>query len=284
MLNPLRSLEKKHVASVLETLTTSEFLLEQFFPKKTKALPEQALLDVFTDGTSPLKLKYRAACSLIDKESIRFVPLLLEFVNEMVDTDLDIKENSGTGEGITEFQYLLGRLKTPEAYEGTKKFLHRLLTADLKHKDIFIDGTIISLTNISHILNRKDAIPLVKLAMFHRLLTADLKHKDIFIDGTIISLTNISHILNRKDAIPLVKLAMFHFVPPINEGLISVAENFWAMNEPSLLKHILMQHVTSEMPDVEQICLEFLEDFDPGFTKEWQAQKENTNTQNEESE
>ncbi len=241
MLNPLRSLEKKHVASVLETLTTSEFLLEQFFPKKTKALPEQALLDVFTDGTSSLKLKYRAACSLIDKESIRFVPLLLEFVNEMVDTDLDIKENSGTGEGITEFQYLLGRLKTAEAYEGTKKFLHRLLTADLKHKDIFIDGT-------------------------------------------IISLTNISHILNRKDAIPLVKLAMFHFVPPINEGLISVAENFWAMNEPSLLKHILMQHVTSEMPDVEQICLEFLEDFDPGFTKEWQAQKENTNTQNEESE
>ena len=241
MLNPLRSLEKEYVAFVLETLTTSEFVLEQIFPKKTIALPEQALLDVFTDGTSPMKLKYRAACSLINKESTRFVPLLLEFVNEMVDADLDIKENSGTGEGITEFQYLLGRLKTPETYEGTKKFLHRLLTEDLKHKDIFIDGT-------------------------------------------IISLTSISHVLNRRDAIPIVKLAMFHFVPPINEGLISVAENFGAMKEPSLLKHILVQHVTSEMPDVEEVCLELLEDFDPEFVKEWQAQKENTNIQTEASE
>ena len=241
MLNPLRSLEKEYVALVLETLTTSEFFLEQFFPKKIKALPEQALLDVFTDRTNPMKLKYRAACSLIDRGSTRFVPLLLEFVNEMVDADLDIKENSGTGEGITEFQYLLGRLKTSEAYEGTKKFLHRLLTEDLKHKDIFIDGAIIALTNIS------------------------LR-------------------LNRRDAIPLVKLAMFDFVPPINEGLISVAENFWAMNEPSLLKHILMQHVTSEMPDVEEICLEFLEDFDPEFVKVWQARKGNTNTQTEASE
>lgn len=241
MLNPLRSLEKEYVAFVLETLTTSEFVLEHFFPKKTIALPEQALLDVFTDGTSPLKLKYRAACSLINKESTRFVPLLLEFVNEMVDADLEIKEeNSGTGESITEFQYLLGRLKTPEAYEGTKKFLHRLLTEDLKHKDIFIDGA-------------------------------------------IIALTDISRVLKRKDAIPMVKLALFHFVPPINEGLISVAENFGSMKEPSLLKHILMQHVTSEMPDVEEICLELLEDFDPEFVKQWHAQKANANTQNEES-
>ena len=240
MLNPLRSLEKKYVASVLENFTTAGFMLEQILPGKTKALPEQALLDVFTDGASTPKLKYRAACSLVDKGSTRFIPLLLEFVNDIVDSDRDIKEGDGTGEGITEFQYLLGYLRTPEAYEGVKKFLHRLLTEDLKHRDIFIDGT-------------------------------------------IIALTDISVVLNRRDAIPLIKLAMFHFVYPPNEGLISVAENFWAMNEPSYLKHILTHHVTNEMPDVEEVCLELLEEFDPDFVREWKAQKETANTQSKET-
>ncbi len=240
MLNPLRSLEKKYVAAVLENFTTADFYLEQFFPRKTEALPEQALLDVFTDGASTLKLKYRAAHSLINKEPTRLVPAILEFVNDIVDSDFDIKEGNETGEGITEFQYLLGYLNTPEAYEGVKKFLHRLLTEDLKHKDIFIDGT-------------------------------------------IISLTDMSVVLKRRDAIPLIKLAMFHFVYPPNEGLISIAESFWAMNEPSLLKHILTEHVTNEMPDVEEVCLEFLEEFNPEFVKECGTEKETANIKNKES-
>ena len=239
-IDPFRSLRKKQVAFVLENFTRGEFYLEQFFHKKSATLPEQALLDVFCDGMSTLKLKYRAASILIHKQSARFVPVILEFVNSIVDADLYIQEDSETAEYITEFQYLIGRLTTPEAYEGIKKFLNRLLTENLKHYDIFIDGT-------------------------------------------IIALTNISHRLNRRDDIPLIKSALFHFISPPNEGLISVAENFGAMNEPSFLKYILTQHVTNEMPDVEEVCLELLEELDPEFVKEWQAQKETANTQNEAS-
>ena len=240
-IDPFRSLRKKWVASVLENFTRGEFYLEQFFPIKSEPLPEQALLDVFCDGMSTLKLKYRAASILTSKRSARFVPVILEFVNSIVDADLYIEEDSETAEYITEFQYLIGRLTTPEAYEGVKKFLNRLLTEDLKHHDIFIDGA-------------------------------------------IIALTNISHRLNRKDDIAFIKSALFHFIYPPNEGLISVTENFGAMKEPSLLKYILTEHVTNEMPDVEEVCLELLEEFDPEFVKEWQIQKETANTQNEASE
>ena len=238
-IDSFRSLRKKRVASILENFTRGEFCLECFFPRKTEALPEQALLDVFCDGMSTLKLKYRAASTLIDKKSTRFVPIILEFVNYIVDADLNIQEDSETAEYITEFQYLIGRLTTPDAYEGIKKFLNRLLTEDLKHHDIFIDGA-------------------------------------------IIALTNISHRLNRRDEIPLIKSALFHFIYPPNEGLISVAENFGAMNEPSLLKYILTEHVTNEMPDVEEVCLELLEELDPEFVKEWKVRKETPNTQTEE--
>ena len=240
-IDPYRSLRKKQVASVLENFTRGEFYLEEIFHRKAKTLPEQALLDVFTDGTSTLKLKYRAASILINKQSARFVPIILEFVNTIVDADLYIQEDSETAEYITKFQYLIGRLTTPEAYEGIKKFLNRLLTENLKYHDIFIDGA-------------------------------------------IIALTNISCTLKRKDEIPLMKSALSHFIYPPNEGLISVAENFGVMNEPSLLKYILTEHLTSEMPDVEEVCLELLEELDPEFVEKWKTQKATANTQNEASE
>ena len=54
-------------------------------------------------------------------------------------------------------------------------------------------------------------------------------------------------------------------------------------NEPEPIKEILTKHVTNKMRGVETRCLKFLENHDPKFVEEWRAQKETTNTENEES-
>ena len=62
-----------------------------------------------------------------------------------------------------------------------------------------------------------------------------------------------------------------------------IVEYFDKFNEPEGIKEILIHHAADRTPEVETKCLELLEEKVPEFVKDWQTQKETTNTKTEES-
>ena len=69
-----------------------------------------------------------------------------------------------------------------------------------------------------------------------------------------------------------------------DQALRNLIEHFDRFNEPDGIKDILKNGIADRMPEVETRCLELLEKHNPDFVRDWKAQKETTNIQNEESE
>ena len=163
----LRKREKHHAVSVLEFLENDRIIYEYGRPPQIDALSEQVLLDVFSDETSSLTVKYRAALILLTlKECTRFVPIYMEFLNFIVNAELDM-EDLETWLEVNNFSCLFLDLTTMGAYEEVKDFTNYLLTENPRHKNLFIYCAIVSLTELSLKLNRKDAIPMLKSAISH---------------------------------------------------------------------------------------------------------------------
>lgn len=119
----------------------------------------------------------------------------------------------------------------------------------------------------------------------NRLLTESPKYKDLFLTWTVFSLARISVGLHKEDSVSMLRrtvtnLEVLHYQ---YDDLKVLVEYFGAFNEPESIKEILTNNLTDNMPDVEDKCLELLQKHDPEFVKEWKAQKETSNTQNEES-
>ncbi len=125
----------------------------------------------------------------------------------------------------------LAYIHTPEAHQGLNRLLNRLLTEDLKSRNWFLGTTVVSLAKVSIKLNTVDSIPIL------------------------------------KTAIPYLK----NLKPGDLEGLSELAEYFDKFNEPEGIKEILINHITSGMPEVEDRCLELLQKHDTEFVKEWRA-------------
>lgn len=163
----LRKREKHHAAFVLEFLKNNRIIYEYGRPPQIDDLSEQALLDVFSDETSSLTVKYRAALILLTlKECTRFVPIYMEFLNFIVNAELDM-EDLETWLEVNNFSFLFLDLTTMGAYEEVKDFTNYLLTENPRHKNQFIYFAVMSLTELSLKLNRKDAIPILKSAIFY---------------------------------------------------------------------------------------------------------------------
>ena len=81
-----------------------------------------------------------------------------------------------------------------------------------------------------------------------------------------------------KRAIPF-----FRVLSDENHDLKSLAEHFGRFNEPEGIKDILTNGLTDGMPDVEDKCLELLQEKAPEFVEKWQAEKKTPNTETEES-
>ena len=161
----LRKREKHHAVSVLEFLKNDRIVYEYGRPPQIDALSEQVLLDVFSDETSSLTVKYRAALILLTlKECTRFVPIYMEFLNFIVNAELDM-EDIETWLEVNSFSFLFLDLTTMGAYEEVKDFTNYLLTENPRHKNLFLYFAIMSLTELSLKLNRKDAIPILKSAI-----------------------------------------------------------------------------------------------------------------------
>ena len=101
--------------------------------------------------------------------------------------------------------------------------------------------------------------------------------------NTVLSLAHISAELNVRGSVPILKSATSHFEHPAQDDLRTLAVYFDSLDDPAGVKTILAKHITSGMPDAENMCLELLQKHDPDFVKEWKAQKEAANTESKES-
>lgn len=162
MRDRLREHEKRHTIFVLEFFKDEEKVYEYRQPPHIEALSEQALLDVFSNETSSLTVKYRAAMILLTvKKCTRFVPVCMEFLNFIVNAELDT-EDFETRVEVANFAYLFMDLEIIKAYPEVKDFVNYLLTENPRHKDLFLDFALMSLASLSLKLNRGDAIPILK--------------------------------------------------------------------------------------------------------------------------
>ena len=119
----------------------------------------------------------------------------------------------------------------------------------------------------------------------NRLLTENPKHKHLCLAWTAFYLVGIDVKLGLKDSISLMKKA----IPDLKDAelpihvLSRLIEYFITFNEPEGIQDILTNSLTEGMPDVEDKCLEFLQEKAPEFVEKWKAEKETANTQTEES-
>ena len=246
----IRILRKEHAASVLEDFMWYRFSYENPYPEQMNVLSEIALLDVFNDKMYYLHLRCRAAEVLTHRGSTRLTIPMLEFLNTSVDSDLydDVVFQTGRKPDSRARQLFslinfLSAIHTQETYEGLKTFLNRLLTENLKRKDLFLTWTVFSLASVSIELNRKDSISII-----------------------------------RKTIPDLVIFSYYE-----QQALKNLATYFDSFNEPEGIKEILAYPSTNERLDCEDYCLELLQKHDPEFVEKWKAEKETSETQNEES-
>ena len=175
--NELRILQKEHAVSMLEN--SHRFSADEtYYREQIKTLPEKALLDVFEDETRPLLLRHKAAGALANKKCPQLVSLALTFLYSVVNSSLDGEDDSQTKYLLRDFVSFVGYIETLEAYQGLKEFLHRLLTENLKHKDVFLSDTVFSIVSVSTKLNMRDSVSMLKTAISH-LDVRQLEHDDI---------------------------------------------------------------------------------------------------------
>ncbi len=162
--NQFRVLEKEHAASALENITQSIYSKEHSHPEQIKVLREEALLAVFDDEKYNLAVRYRAIEVLaISKKSPRLVCPVLEFLNSVVDSDLD--DNLESRDNLPGFVNCLGYIYTQENYEGLTKFLNRLLLEGPKQKELILTETVFSLALVSLRLNLANSVSMLRLAI-----------------------------------------------------------------------------------------------------------------------
>ena len=250
MKDELRVLKKDHAASMLKDFIHLYYFSDKYpYPERIMTLPEEDLLEVFGDEIYDLEVRYRAAEVLVDRKSPQLVSPLLKFINSIVYADANLHPK--IEDLLCGFVGLLGQIHTQEVYHGLTKFLNRLLTEDLKHKEMLLTWTAFSLAIISYELSKRDSISILRKAM--------------------------THLKSQQNPHP-----MGHLVGGITKsnGLINLARYFDRYSEPEGIKEILTKHVTSGMSGTENRCLELLQKYDPEFVAEWRAgePKENSNT------
>ena len=244
----LRVLEKEHASAVLENLMDSYLLEENSHPEQIKALREEILLEVFGDEICLLEVRCKAVEVLAARKSSRLVAPVLKFLNSVVNSDLHQESAFDPIHYLNRLLNFVGKIYTNEAYEGFNKFLNRLLTEDLKHKDLFLTQTVFSLADIGVKLGIGDSVSILRRAI------PDL-NVPLLEYGT------------------LSKLAEYfdRFRDP--DGIKEILKN---NSEDEVVGFYSFQE------SIEDKCLELLQKHDPEFVEEWQAQKATDNAKNKE--
>ncbi len=244
----IKLLNKDQAVSKLEATFQPDFGSGLGFPRENEARREKALLelsqkvllDVFEDKKYLLALRHKAAEVLAQKSPPLVAPLL-QLLNSEIDVDSNISAEIGQ-RTLRESIAVLSGVETPETYKGLTKFLNRLLTENLEHKDAYLTWTVFALAYVSDGLDNRESLPIL------------------------------------KNAIPFLENPGFN-----REPLKDLIKFFDKNNDLGGIKEILNHHAAGKMPELEEKCLELLQKHDPDFVKEWKAEKETANTENEES-
>ena len=112
----------------------------------------------------------------------------------------------------------------------------------------------------------------------NRLVTENPKHRDLFLTETVYSLAWLSIKLNLPDSVPILRMATPHLqvAQEEHQAMKNLARHFDIFDEPAGIKEILINHVTSEssdMEDIEDWCLELLQKHDPKYVADWRASR-----------
>ena len=242
----IKILEKEHAVTVLQDYAPGLLTELERHIDRIKALTDEVLLDIFSDKTRDLQIKWVAADVLVAREIPQFVSPMLKFLNSIVDSDIDIVRNFNFSytpqyhlSGLVMF---VGKIHTLEAYNGLKSFLNHLLTKNPKNKDLFIAWTAHSLASVSVALNKKDSISML-----------------------------------------IESIPDWDFVLEEHETIEDAAKCFNLLNAPEGIKEIFNVHAKGKIPELEEKCLELLEKYYPDFVKEQREEKATANTESEES-
>ena len=162
----LKVLKKEHAVSVLENFVDYRFATKHSQPEQIKALEDEILLDVFCDKTRLFPVRFNAANVLSIRESPLLVSPVLELLNSVVDSKLNLEAGIKSSHLYPLIKFV-GEIHTNEAYQGLKNFINLLLTENPKNKGLLLPDTVISLTMASIKLNIGDAVPILKSAVSH---------------------------------------------------------------------------------------------------------------------
>ena len=180
----------------------------------------------------------------------------------------------------------LANRKSPQLVSPALSFLNSVVNSDFDwEQDFTTQYHMRDLVNFLGYIGTPEVYEGLK-KFLDRLLTEHPENKGLVLTPTAFSLVYVSSELNKRDFMSILKKAIPFFRVSSEDvhGLKNLAEYFDRFKDPDGIKDILTNGLTDMMPDAENQCLELLQKHDPDFVEKWRAEKENANTQNEESE
>ena len=118
-----------------------------------------------------------------------------------------------------------------------------------------------------------------------QLLSEKPEVKRYILTSITFSLVYVSSELNTKDSVPVIRNAIpiLDIYSENENALKDLVEYFAKFQEHEGIKEILTNGLTEGIPDLEKQCLDLLKERHSNFVRDWKAQKEDTNTESEES-
>ena len=237
--NQLRELEKEYATSILRDFARVRLDEENFHPEEIKVFRDETLLEIFADERYDIVFRYRIAEILAARKCPQLVFPLFEFVNSVIDSNSDIHFDAENHlrHCVTFFTHI----PTAETYQGLNEFLNRLLTENLKHKDLFLTETVFALAWVSIKLNIGNSVPILRMAIPY-LEVQQREHQ------AIQNLARYFDIFNEPAGIKEI-----------------------------LINHVTSE--STGMEDVEDWCLKLLQKHDPQYVADWRASKTTDNSE-----
>ena len=236
----IKILDKEHAVSVLDNFTPHYPVELEWHNEAIKALSDEMLLEVFSDKTRDLGIRWKAADVLVVRNSTQLISPVITSLNNIVDSDLEMGTFGERFRHPSEFWRKLNGINNKETYQELKNFLNLLITDNPKSKDIFLTWTVILLVQVSSELDRSDSVSMIT--------------------ETIPDLDNYSFEEN---------------------NLKSLVEYFNKFQEHEGIKEIYNAHVKGKLPELEEKCLDLLEEKFPDFVKEQREEKAPTDNESE---
>ena len=158
-------LEKEHAASILEQYPSGPLIELGLQPARIKTFTEEVFLNIFGDKTRDLPIRYKAIEVLASRKSPLLVSPVLNYLNSIVDTEIDWGGSPESERYPFLFLNRLARIHNEESYQGIKNFLNRLIEEKPKNKDLFLTWTVFKFADLGREMKIKESVVILKKAI-----------------------------------------------------------------------------------------------------------------------